>query len=212
MENLNLLLFISFAAPLLTAVILCKNETRIFLSFLFIGMVVCLFTGEVNALLMNVSQISFEYFTSNYSPLIEEFFKAIPILIFAFIYKPEKKVLLESSILLGVGFAILENAFVIGYNAEYISISMALIRGFGAGIMHSLCSYAVGYGMTYVHINRKLFYTGTIALLSVATIYHSIYNTVVQSINYIYGFFLPVITLLLILLITKIIRTKKSQD
>ena len=83
--------------------------------------------------------------------------------------------------------------------ANSVSVANVLIRGFGAGMMHGVCTLAVGYGMTFVHTRRKLFYTGTVALLAVAMIYHSVYNTLVQSQHQLVGFLLPVITFIPVL-------------
>ena len=52
-----------------------------------------------------------------------------------------------------------------------------------------------------VQVRRKLFYTGTVGLLSAAIIYHSVYNTLVQSDYQLYGMFLPLITFFLVLLL-----------
>ena len=68
-------------------------------------------------------------------------------------------------------------------------------------MMHCVCTITVGYGISFVHIRRKLFYTGTVGLLSAAIIYHSVYNTLVQSDYQLYGLALPVITFLLVLLL-----------
>lgn len=201
MGNLNLILFISFAAPLLMTLFVCKGKARTLLLFLFLGTVVCLFCGEFNTIIMKMLPFDRKYYTSNFTPLFEELFKAMPILVFAFLFKPKKKMLLECSILVGVGFAVLENAFILGGAASSVSVTNALIRGFGAGMMHGVCTLAVGYGMTFVHTKRKLFYTGTVALLAVATIYHSVYNTLVQSDHPLIGFILPVLTFIPVLVL-----------
>lgn len=201
MGNLNLILFISFAAPLIMSLFICRGKARTLLLFLFIGTVVCLFCGELNAIIMKMLPYDMKYFTSNFTPLSEEVFKALPILFYAFLYKPEKRMLLECSVLVGVGFAVLENAFILGGSAMSVSVVTALIRGFGAGMMHGVCTLAVGYGMTFVHTRRKLFYTGTAALLSVAIIYHSVYNTLVQSQYQTVGFLLPLATIIPVIVV-----------
>ena len=200
MGYLSLILFISFAAPLFMTLFVCKGKARTLLAFLIIGMIVCLFCGEFSAIIMKMLPFDRQYYTSNFTPFFEEVFKALPILVYAFVFKPKRRTLLECSLLVGVGFAVLENAFVLGGAASSVSITNALIRGFGTGMMHSLCTLAVGYGMTFVHTRRKLFYTGTVALLSVAVIYHSVYNTLVQSPHQLVGLLLPLVTFILVLL------------
>ena len=203
MGNLNLILFISFAAPLVMTLFVCKGKARTLLTFLFLGTVVCLFCGEFSAIIMRMLPFNRQYYTSNFTPLFEEVFKALPILVYAFMYKPKKRTLLECSILVGVGFAVLENAFILGGAASTVSVTNALIRGFGAGMMHGVCTLVVGYGMTFVHTRRKLFYTGTVALLAAAVIYHSVYNTLVQSQHQLVGFLLPVVTFVPVLVLLK---------
>ena len=210
MGNLNLILFISFAAPLLMTLFVCKGKARTLLTFLFLGTVVCLFCGEFSVVIMNMLPFDRQYYTSNFTPLFEEVFKALPILVYAFMWKPKKRTLLECSILVGVGFAVLENAFILGGSASSVSVANALIRGFGAGMMHGVCTLAVGYGMTFVHTRRKLFYTGTTALLAVAMIYHSVYNTLVQSQHQLVGFLLPVITFIPVLVLLNKTEEKRK--
>ena len=172
----------------------CRGKARTLLLFLFLGTVVCLFCGEFSAIIMKLLPYDRQYFTSNFTPLFEELFKALPILVYAFLYQPKRRTLLECSVLVGVGFAVLENAFILGGAADSVSVTNALIRGFGAGMMHGVCTLAVGFGMSFVHTRRKLFYTGTTALLAAAVIYHSVYNTLVQSAHPSVGFLLPLVT------------------
>ena len=201
MGNLSLILFISFAAPLMMTLFVCKGKARTLLLFLFFGTVVCLFCGEFSAIVLRQLPFEQKYYTSNFTPLFEEVFKALPVLVYAFLYKPKRRTLLECSVLVGVGFAILENAYILSGAAFALSVTDALIRGFGAGMMHGVCTLTVGYGMTFVHTHRKLFYTGTIALLAVAMIYHAVYNTLVQSSHQLVGFLLPVITFIPVLVL-----------
>ena len=203
MGNLNLILFISFAAPLVMTLFVCKGRARTLLTFLFLGTLACLFCGEFSVIIMNMLPFDLQYYTSNFTPLIEEIVKALPILVYAFAFKPKRRTLLECSVLVGVGFAVLENAFILGGASSSVSVTDALVRGFGAGMMHGVCTLAVGFGMSFVHTRRKLFYTGTAALLAAAVIYHSIYNTLAQSQHHLVGFLLPVLTFVPVLFLLK---------
>ena len=207
METFNLILFISFALPIIISFFVCKDRVRTANIFLFIGMSVCLFCGELSAVVLKVLPYDQKFFSSNIGPFFEEVFKALPIFIYAFVCKPKRKNLYECAVMDGIGFAVLENAFILGSSSTSVSVVDALIRGFGAGIMHSLCTLAVGYGMSFVHTRRKLFYTGTLAMLAVATVYHATYNTIVQSSHLWMGVALPVITLIPVL----ILMNKKTE-
>ena len=201
MENLSLILFISFAAPLVMTLFILKGNSRTLMIFLLIGITVGLFCGEFNAAIMKLGTFDRRYFTVGYTPVFEEVFKAVPILVYAFLYHPKRKMLLECSLLVGVGFSILENAFVLGGSTETISVFNAVIRGFGTGLMHVFCTMAIGYGISFVHTRSKLFYTGTIALLSVAISFHSIYNCLVQSQQQLVGLILPLLVFTIVIIV-----------
>ena len=177
--------------------------------FLFIGMCVCLFCGELSAVVLNALPYDQRFFASNIGPFFEEVFKAFPILVYVFVYKPERRKLYECAVMDGIGFAVLENAFILGGSAANVSVVDALMRGLGAGIMHGLCTLAVGYGMSFVHTKRKLFRTGTVAMLAVATVYHATYNTIVQSTHLWMGVLLPVVTLVPVLILMD--KTEKRR-
>lgn len=200
MENVNLISYVAIAVPLSGVLLFCERKSRTTLFFLLIGMTVCLFCGEVNTLLYSVLPLPEELFITNISPITEEVCKALPILAYAFLRYPSRKNLLVCSFALGVGFAVLENAAVIS-SGENISLWLALIRGFGCGISHGLCTTAVGYGCSYIYKRRKLFYTGTFALLAFSIILHAVYNLLSLGGYVVAGTILAVVLLILFWLI-----------
>lgn len=209
MGNLNLILFVSFALPMIMSFFVCKGRVRAAMIFFFIGMCVCLFCGELSAVALQALPYDQKFFAANIGPFFEEIFKAFPILVYVFVFKPERRNLYECAVMDGIGFAVLENAFTLGGSAVSVSVVDALMRGLGAGIMHGLCTLAVGYGMSFVYTRRKLFRTGTVAMLAVATVYHATYNTLVQSTHLWMGVLLPVITLVPVLILMD--RTEKNR-
>lgn len=211
MANLNLILFIAISAPIAMMLFVFKGNSRTVLSFLMIGIFTCLFSGITNGTILAYGSFDQYYLTLNVTPIVEEITKGLPILFFAFLFKPKKQLLLECALAVGVGFAILENAYILG-SSEGVSVLMAVIRGFGAGMMHGICTLCVGYGMSFVHTKRKLFYTGTFALLTVAILYHSIYNALIQSQFTVVGMLLPIVTFfpILITLERKKIKNEKN--
>ncbi len=94
---------------------------------------------------------------------------------------------------LGIGFAVLENAY---YLISYPNFNMlsAVIRAFGAGLMHGMCTLLIGVGMSFVKKKSKMFAVGTFGLLSTAIVYHGIYNILIQSEYHIVGALLPIAT------------------
>ena len=210
--NLNLILFISFALPMIMSFFVCKDRVRAAIVFFFIGMCVCLFCGELSAVVLSVLPYDKQFFSCSIAPFFEEVFKAFPILVFVFVFNPRRRTLYECAAMVGVGFAVLENAFIIGGMSSTVSLLDALMRGLGAGIMHGLCTLAVGYGMSFVHTRRKLFRTGTLAMLAVATVYHATYNTIVQSTHLWMGVLLPVVTLVPVLILMNKTEKRRKEN
>ena len=134
--------------------------------------------------------------TITLAPFTEELLKAFPILFYAITISDKKEKLFTASMATGIGFAILENAYYLIINYEYFSLMSALIRGFGTGLMHGMCTLLVGFGISFIRKRRKLFAVGTFALLSTAVTYHSLFNMLVQSKHPIFGALLPLLTYL----------------
>lgn len=201
MGSLHLMLFICLAVPLSMMLFVFSGRSRALLGFLLTGIFMCLFAGEINGLIRSGSELPMRFLTVNITPIVEEILKAIPIVFIAFLIRPNRQFLLECSIAVGVGFATMENTCLLFDSASALSAGMIIARGFGAGMMHGVSTLAVGYSMTIVSSDRKLSYTGTVAALSAAIIYHSIYNIMVQSAYPLLGILLPLVTYIPIVII-----------
>ena len=173
MENISYIVFICFALPFLLGIPIVRKQTRQVLLFTFIGMCCCLFISEVNGLLnASIGQDLF-YVTTNITPLTEELIKMLPILVYAIFISSERQALLTIAFMTGLGFALLENSTILVETVVVhgsIDILWALIRTLGAGLLHSLCTTAVGVGISFIRDQKKIFLCGTFALLSSAIV------------------------------------------
>ena len=193
MDNLIYMLFVSIFVPILLMAGLVEKKARQPIVFVLIGIFVSVFASEVNGLMVALLPISIFELTIIVTPITEEILKAIPILLFAVVISAKKEALFTASMAVGIGFAVLENAF---YLLSYSSFNMfdAIIRAFGAGLMHGMCTLLVGVGISFVKKKSKMFVVGTFALLSTAITYHGIYNMLVQSDYRGIGYLLPIAT------------------
>ena len=193
MDNLIYILFVSVFVPILLMACLIEKKARQPIVFVLIGIFVSVFAAEVNGLLSALLPMSAFEITIIITPITEEILKAIPILVFATVLSAKKESLFTASMAVGIGFAVLENAY---YLLNYPTFNMidAVIRAFGAGLMHGMCTLLVGVGISFVKKRRKIFVVGTFALLSTAITYHGIYNMLVQSDFQAVGFLLPITT------------------
>ena len=202
MENIGYIVFICFALPFLLAIPIVRKNTRLIMLYVFIGMCCCLFISEVNGLLNTLIAQNMFYVTTNITPLTEELIKALPVVVFAIFISSERQTLLTIAFVTGLGFALLENATILVETAvlqRSVDILWALIRTLGAGLLHSLCTTAVGVGISFIRDQKKMFLCGTFALLAMTGIYHGIFNMLVQSAYTYLGFVLPSLTYIPIL-------------
>ena len=193
MDNIIYILFVSVAIPIMLMALLVEKKSRFPIIFVLIGIFVSVFASEVNGLLSQVLDMDMYSVTVIVTPVSEELLKALPILYYALVISDKRERLFTASMATGIGFAVLENAF---YLLNYPNFSMlsAVIRAFGAGLMHGMCTLLIGVGISFVKKKRKLFAVGTFGLLSTAIVYHGIYNILIQSEYSIIGALLPVAT------------------
>ena len=198
-SNLSYVMYVCFLIPMLLALFSLGRWERLVVSCILIGATVCLAVSEVNALLYGLTGRDMLYYTTTISPIVEEIVKALPVLIYAFAVSSDRDRLISISFAVGLGFAIMENMIIFTQNLSDMNVMWAIVRGFGAGLMHSVCTVAVGIGISFVWTKRKLFYCGTAALLMMAITYHAIFNTIAQSPYRTLGFAIPVLTYIPIL-------------
>ena len=194
MESIAYIVFICFALPFLLGIPIVRNRTRLVLLFTFIGMCCCLFISEVNGLLSVAIGQDLYYVTTNITPMTEELIKALPVLLFAVFISSERQTLLTIAFMTGLGFALLENSVILVETAVTkgsVEILWALIRTLGAGLLHSLCTTSVGVGISFIRDSKKFFICGSFALLSQAIVFHSVYNSLIQSEYKYYGAAMP---------------------
>lgn len=187
---------------------LTKGRSRYIITFLLTGLYICLFAGEINGWLLEVLGQDRYYMTVSVTPIVEEVMKALPVLLFAFLFDVDRQLLLECAMTCGIGFAIQENVFILAGSVGNISMIWALSRGIGAGLMHGICTLTIGVGLSFVKTRKKLFYTGSFALLQIAIIYHASFNLLVQSAHPITGLILPLCTYIPIMITIKIHRER----
>ena len=193
MDSVIYILFVSIFIPILFMSALVEKKARLPVVFMLFGIFVSVFASEVNGLLSQLLKMDTYNFASIVTPISEEILKAMPILLYAILISDKTEALLTASMATGIGFAVLENAYYL-LNHTNFSMFSAVIRAFGAGLMHGMCTLLVGVGISFVKKKRKLFAVGTFGLLSTAIVYHGIYNMLILSEHSMVGAMLPIAT------------------
>ena len=211
MDSLIYMLFVAISVPILLMACLVEKKARQPIIFFLLGIFLSVFASEINAYMRNVLPMSSIEVANVATPISEEILKALPILLYATLLAPKKEAVFTASIAVGIGFAVLENAFYL-MNSDSFNMLDAIVRAFGAGLMHGMCTLLVGVGILFVKKKHKLFVVGTFAMLSTAITYHGIYNMLVQSEFKVVGCLLPISTYIpfIVWRIKKLLK-KKAQ-
>jgi RsiW-degrading membrane proteinase PrsW (M82 family) len=128
------------------------------------------------------------------SPLFEEFFKALPIIIPAFIgIRNQDKDVLLYAMASGIGFSLVENWGFIFMNPETLPFLSVLARSFSTSLMHGCTCGIIGYGIVLIrNFDRAAlpvlifgFYTlavTTHAMYNLLSVYHNVIGVIIDLI------------------------------
>ena len=175
------IIMICMVVPLLLLMTLLNRQSRLLLGFVLGGMVLAVCAYELNSLVCALFQLSGQELSITAAPMIEEILKALPVLFFAILVSDDRKLVLQLAMASGIGFAILENAFLLITYVDQVDLVWAIVRGISTSLSHGICTMIVGSGIVFVRKQKKLFYTGTFALLAAAMTLHAIFNLLIQS-------------------------------
>lgn len=190
------IIYLCFAVPLVLMLPLLQNQSRWLIGYMLLGATIAVSASEINSVLQVSLNLSSLQVSLQTAPVTEEIMKAVPILMYAVLKSDERKKLLPLSMAVGIGFAILENTYILISNIQSISIVWALIRGFSTSLTHGMCTFLVGCGILFVKKQKKLFYTGTFGLMAVAITFHATFNLLINSKWDVWGMVLPIIVYL----------------
>ena len=194
MDTLIYILFVSIFIPILLMALLVDKKSRFPIIFVLAGIFISVFASEINGYIRNMTNLEISKFVVMVTPITEEILKSIPVFYLALLISDKKETLFTASMSTGIGFAILENAYYLLQNTGTFNMIDAIIRAFGAGLMHGMCTLLIGVGISFVKKKKKMFSISIFALLSTAITYHSIYNMLVQSEYSLWGALFPIAT------------------
>ena len=194
MDTLIYILFVAIFIPILLMALLVDKKSRFPIIFVLVGIFISVFASEINGYIRNMTNLEISKFVVMVTPITEEILKSIPVFYLALLISDKKETLFTASMSTGIGFAILENAYYLLQNTGNFNMIDAIIRAFGAGLMHGMCTLLIGVGISFVKKKKKMFSISIFALLSTAITYHSIYNMLIQSEYSLWGALFPIAT------------------
>ena len=116
MEDIVVSLFICLIIPIGMSLLVLKDRSRVLMIFFLSGLFMCLFAGQINGLILATTKLDQFTLSITITPVVEEILKSIPILVFSFIIKPQRQFIIECALMVGIGFSVLENGYVLFTN------------------------------------------------------------------------------------------------
>lgn len=190
------IIYLCFAVPLALMLPLLQKQSRWLTGFMLLGATVAVSASEINSLIQLSLHLTSLQVSLQAAPVTEEIMKALPVLMYAVLVSDDRKKVLPLSMALGIGFAILENTYILISNLQSVTIVWALVRGLSTSLTHGMCTFLVGCGIIFVRKQKKLFYTGTFGLLALAITFHAAFNLLVNSKWNVWGMLLPIVVYL----------------
>ncbi len=202
-------IYICLMAPMVVACFCAPRAQKSALIFTISGMTTCLLSSYINVFFMEVFQTDYLVATLEIAPLVEELIKLLPVIFYLIIFEPKPKAIFNAVLMTAIGFATFEN---ICYLVEHGSdnLTYLLVRGFGAGAMHSVCGVVMAYGLMFTW-NRSWFrVVGTLGILCITVTYHAEYNLLMSAGSWwqFMGLVMPVGTIFIALLVRKLYQIK----
>ncbi|MDO4811396.1 MAG: PrsW family glutamic-type intramembrane protease [Eubacteriales bacterium] len=185
MVTMNFILFLLISPPILLMTLLVERKARLLLVFMAFGIFSAYLSGQINSVISAYVEVSAFDLSIHVAPVVEEFLKAFPVVVFFFAFKPDSHYILGCAVCTGLGFAFFENAWAFSQSVSWYptwqDVSFALSRGFGASMVHSICTLIIIYCLYICSKTRKLLITGTLASFSLICTIHSLFNVLIQS-------------------------------
>lgn len=173
-------IFICLVVPLMLTLFFTSGNVRRFITFIIVGMGVCLLSAYITGFAMSRYGTSQTIVAIEIAPVVEEVMKLLPILFYLLVLEPHPRRLPIAAISVAVGFATLENVCYLTENGA-ANFYYLLIRGMSAGALHILCGIICGFGISYVFRHSWLKLTGTVGILGFCSGFHAIYNLLITA-------------------------------
>ena len=210
----NILLCI--AIPLAISLFFLRGGAKRFVITFLTGMGVCLVAAYINGYINSISAHSAEDMAVYVSPVIEEVLKFFPVLFYMYVFLPDERNLLVSSVGIGAGFATFENCcYLLSIGAE--KLSFVLIRGLAVGTMHIATLTLLTAMIIIMRRHDAISIPALIAAVSMSAGMHALYNLLVSEsgLSSALGYVFPFLTSLLLYYAFRtrvIVRTGTGAD
>lgn len=188
-------ILVCIVVPFLVALLFVKGEVRQYLVAFLLGMGGSLMAAYIGGYLGTVSGLGQNDTSIFLSPMVEEIMKLLLLVFFLFLFEPGDRMLVMLSVAIGTGFATFENCcYILTFGAD--SLSYIIIRGLAVGVMHIVSVLSLSIWIICIKRLNVFSFSGVFGGLSLAMIFHSIYNLLVSEpgVSRTIGYILPILS------------------
>lgn len=196
-------IFLGTIIPMVFLIIVLKGENRLMMTFFSWGLIAFIGSLNVNNMIIKYSDISQSLLSITWAPIVEELFKALPMVYFLIKTKNTDFPIIFFAMASGIGFSIQENYLYLLNNIGMHGspILYIVIRGITTCLMHGISTAILGYGLQMVRKIRIMTLPLLFGLFSISVTLHSLFNLYINSSLKLLGMILPIVLYILGVLI-----------
>ena len=172
-------IFICLAAPLLVSLPFLRGTSRFFIWHFTMGMAVCLVCAYFNSFFTVLGGHDNLDAVIIVAPIVEEIGKFLPLLYITVLFAPNHRRMMDSAMAIGTGFATFENVCYLTLVDTGDLMGMVL-RGLTVGAMHIGSTAFMGASLSYSRRENWPKFTAIFGVISIAIVYHAVYNLLVS--------------------------------
>lgn len=187
--------FLGTIIPLIFLIIILQGENRLLMMFFSWGLVAFILSLDINNILSATFSLDLSVLSVTWAPIIEEFFKALPLIYFLISNKKTDFPIIYFAMASGIGFSIQENTMyllshlgTVGSPAFYI-----IIRSITTCLMHGIATAVIGYGLMLIRRYQVMVLPILFGLFSLSVTIHSLFNLYINSSVKLIGMVMPIV-------------------
>ena len=191
-ENILLCIVVPFVVSLL---FIRGEEARRYVGAFLLGMGASLVSAYISSFVGSLARWQENETSIFIAPMVEETVKLLILLFFVFLIFPKDNTLVMLAVAIGAGFATFENCcYILTFGAD--SIAYILVRGLAVGVMHTVSILSLTIWLIFTRQKKAFSFPTVVGGLSLAMIYHSLYNLLVSEpgISRTLGYLLPILS------------------
>ncbi|MFZ1128758.1 PrsW family glutamic-type intramembrane protease [Methanoregula sp.] len=174
-DAMNLILCAAYLLPFLFLVIFIGRIGTRFILFVVWGFIAAVPVYFLEPVLFQAAQTEIPAVLASItiSPIVEEFFKALPLLILALAgARQQDRDIFLYAFASGIGFAIIETGLI-----SSPDLIVILTHSFSTALMHGCTCSIIGYGIVIAgHFDRRAFPSLILGFFTLAVTIHALYN------------------------------------